>query len=268
MASIPWSGLLRVREVWGLILSRFLTDPIWWLYITWLPLYLYTARGFSLKKIGMFRVDALPSPLTPAVSAGGWASGFLISRGWTVSRARKTVIVAAALLMCAGIAAPHATDPFAALALIGVVLFGFQAWINNVQTAAERLVPGRSRGFGPRDWAAVGAGIGSMPLHAWSRMGCGPNPLLHADSGNRWIDAAGRDCGAVEVASKGVEMILILAALLLQDSREALGAEGFGSEGPEPVSRDDEREAPTIAARTSGATSPSIHHQRGDRGVA
>jgi ACS family hexuronate transporter-like MFS transporter len=49
-----WRRLLKYRQVWAIVLARFVTDPVWWLYITWLPLYLNRVRGFSLKQIGMF----------------------------------------------------------------------------------------------------------------------------------------------------------------------------------------------------------------------
>ncbi len=99
-----WRELLCYKQVWAIVLSRFLTDPIWWLYITWLPKYLADARGFSLTKIGLFAwvpfVAADAGSLT-----GGWMSGYLIGRGWSVDRARKAVILVAALLMPAGIVA-------------------------------------------------------------------------------------------------------------------------------------------------------------------
>jgi ACS family hexuronate transporter-like MFS transporter len=155
-----WSSLLRFREVWGIVGARFLTDPIWWLYITWLPLYLYHSRGFSLKQIGLFAW--MPYVAADAGSlAGGWASGYLIARGWSVARARKTAIVVSALLMCAGMAAPRVDSAMAALALIGVVLFGFQAWINNVQTLPSDLFPAE-RVASVAGMGGVGAGIGSM----------------------------------------------------------------------------------------------------------
>src|SRR5262249_56953752 len=95
---VAWLDLLGYRQTWAVVLSRFLTDPVWWLYVTWLPLYLYNARGFDLKKIGMFAW--LPFLTADAGSLlGGWLSGHLISRGWTVDRARKTVIVASAVFM-------------------------------------------------------------------------------------------------------------------------------------------------------------------------
>lgn len=155
-----WRDLLRHRQVWAIVLARFITDPIWWLYITWLPLYLYSARGFSLREIGLFAW--VPYVAADAGSLlGGWASGYLIGRGWSVNRARKTVILVAAMLMPAGILAAFARDPFTALLLIGLVLFGFQVWINNVQTLpsdffSERAVASVA-GLG-----GTGAGIGAM----------------------------------------------------------------------------------------------------------
>jgi ACS family hexuronate transporter-like MFS transporter len=155
-----WRELLRYRQVWAIVLARFLTDPIWWLYITWLPKYLTDARGFSLTKIGLFAW--VPFVAADAGSlAGGWMSGYLIGRGWSVDRARKAVILVAAMLMPAGIAAAFVSDPMTALALIGVVLFGFQVWINNVQTLPSDFFSDRAvasvAGLG-----GTGAGIGSM----------------------------------------------------------------------------------------------------------
>jgi ACS family hexuronate transporter-like MFS transporter len=159
-APLPWRELLRYRQVWAIILARFLTDPVWWLYISWLPKYLFDARGFSLVKIGLFAwvpyVAADVGSLT-----GGWVSGYLIARGWSVDRSRKVVILIAAMLMPAGIFAAFAQDAMVALALIGVVLFGFQVWINNVQTLPSDFFSDKAvasvAGLG-----GTGAGIGSI----------------------------------------------------------------------------------------------------------
>jgi MFS transporter, ACS family, hexuronate transporter len=155
-----WRDLLRHRQVWGIVVARFFTDPVWWLFITWLPLYLSQVRGFSLKEIGMFAW--VPFVAADAGSLlGGWLSGFLIARGWSVDRARKAVILGGALLMPAGVLAAFARDPMVALALIGVVLFAFQAWINNVQTMPSDFFPARAvasvAGLG-----GTAAGIGAM----------------------------------------------------------------------------------------------------------
>jgi ACS family hexuronate transporter-like MFS transporter len=159
-APLRWRDLLQYRQVWGIVVARFLADPVWWLYITWLPKYLADARGFSLTKIGLFAW--VPYVAADAGSLlGGWLSGFLIGRGWTVDHARKAVIAFAALLMPAGVFAAFVNNPFVALVLIGVVLFGFQVWMNNVQTMPSDFFPSRAvasvAGLG-----GTGAGIGSM----------------------------------------------------------------------------------------------------------
>jgi ACS family hexuronate transporter-like MFS transporter len=157
---VGWLELLRFRQTWAIILSRFFTDPVWWLYITWLPLYLYNARGFDLKKIGMFAW--LPFLTADAGSLlGGWFSGHLISRGYTADQARKFVIVAGALFMVAGIPAALTSSALVALAFISMVTFGFQCWINNVQTLPSDFFSQKAvaavAGLG-----GVGAGVGAI----------------------------------------------------------------------------------------------------------
>ncbi len=159
-AAPGWAGLLKYRQTWAIIAARFLVDPVWWLYITWLPLFLYKVHGFDLKQIGLFAW--VPYVAADAGSLfGGWLSGFLIGRGWTVNAARKAVIAFGALLMPAGIAAAFTPSSMAALALIGVVLFGFQVWINNVQTLPSDFYSSKAVGS-VAGLGGTGAGIGSM----------------------------------------------------------------------------------------------------------
>jgi MFS transporter, ACS family, hexuronate transporter len=157
---MSWRRLLEYRHTWSIVLARFLTDPVWWLYITWLPVYLYSVRGFDLKEIGLF--GWLPFVTADAGSLlGGFVSGRLIASGWSVDRARKSVIACAAFLMLAGIPAALTTDRMLALACIACVTFGFQAWINNVQTIPSDVFPGAAvasvAGLG-----GVGAGVGAI----------------------------------------------------------------------------------------------------------
>jgi ACS family hexuronate transporter-like MFS transporter len=158
--AVPWRHLLRYRQTWAIVLSRFLTDPVWWLYITWLPKYLSDVRGFSLKEIGMFAW--LPYVTADAGSlVGGWLSGHLIARGWTADRARKTIIAAGAVCMLAGVPAALSASAGWALAWIACVTFGFQTWINNVQTIPSDVFEERAvasvAGLG-----GVGAGLGAI----------------------------------------------------------------------------------------------------------
>jgi MFS transporter, ACS family, hexuronate transporter len=155
-----WVELLGHRQTWAVVMGRFITDPIWWLYIFWLPSYLQEARGFSLRQVGQ---SAWLPFLAAGIGAlgGGYASGALISRGWTVNRARKTVMIAGALLTSAGILAMRASDAHAALAWMSVVLFGFQVWINNLQTLPSDFFPNTAVGsvFGLGGAAAALASI-------------------------------------------------------------------------------------------------------------
>jgi ACS family hexuronate transporter-like MFS transporter len=157
---LRWRDAMRHREAWAIVLSRFCCDPVWWLYITWLPMYLYKAHGFSVQQIGAFAWLPFVAADAGALS-GGWMAGFLISRGWSVDRARKTVILAGALCMCSGMFAARAATAGEALLWIAIVLFGFQSWIGNVQTMPSDYFPqsavGAVTGMG-----GVGAGLGAI----------------------------------------------------------------------------------------------------------
>ena len=141
-----WSSLLRHRQSWGIILCRFFIDPIWWLFISWLPIYLVQAFGFDIKQIGLFG-------WVPYVGAaigslfGGWLSGSLIRRGWAVGRARKTaILLGAAVMVPALLLTIGAAEPLRAVLLIAVVLFGFQVAIGNIQTLPSDYFSGKSVG--------------------------------------------------------------------------------------------------------------------------
>jgi ACS family hexuronate transporter-like MFS transporter len=133
-------NLLKQRNVWGIVLGRSLTDPIWWFYVFWLPQYLSDARGFSLKQIAAFA-------WIPFVAAdignftGGLASGFLIKRGMPVVRARKWVCVVSTLPVLAGIPAATTHSPYWALALISFAVWGYASWSTMGLTFPSDLFP-------------------------------------------------------------------------------------------------------------------------------
>ncbi|WP_158821942.1 MFS transporter [Granulicella sp. S156] len=160
MVSPAWRDLLRNRHVQGIVLSRFLGDPVWWLYLVWLPLYLYSARGLSLKAIGL-------SAWIPYVFAdagallGGGFSGWLIHRGWKPMRARRFAILLATVLALAGMLVGGARSATQAIILISIVLFAFQFWVNNVQTLTSDLFPNHLVAS-ISGLAGTGAGLGAM----------------------------------------------------------------------------------------------------------
>ena len=155
-----WLQLLTYRQTWAIVMGRFITDPIWWLYIFWLPSYLQEARGFSLQQVGLSAWLPILAGGIGALS-GGYASGALISRGWSVDRARKAVMIFGAMLTPAGILAMRANDPYVALAWMAVVLFGFQVWVNNLQTLPSDFFPSSAVGsvFGLGGLAAAIASV-------------------------------------------------------------------------------------------------------------
>lgn len=156
----PWVKLLGYRQAWGFILAKFMTDPIWWMYLFWLPSYLEQARGFSMELVGL--TAGLPFLAADAGSiVGGWFSSHLLKRGASVNRARKTAMLICALSMPAGIAAVFAPSPWMALALISLSLAAHQGWSANVFTLASDMFPKRDVGSVVGLGGAAGA-VGGM----------------------------------------------------------------------------------------------------------
>jgi ACS family hexuronate transporter-like MFS transporter len=122
--------LLATREAWGCILARMLTDPISYFFIFWTPKYLQQERGFDLAAIG--RYSWIPF-VAAAIGnlAGGAVPGALIRRGWTLNRARKSVMLAASCLMpVCFLMITRVSNPALAVALISVAMFCHAAWAN------------------------------------------------------------------------------------------------------------------------------------------
>jgi len=159
-APVPWGVLLRRREAWGIMAARFLGDPIWWLYVNWMPLYLADARGFDLKQL---KATGWVPYVAAALGAlvGGWFSGFVLRRTGNVNFARKLAITLGTVAMLAGFATAFASSAPAAIACLSITLFGFQFWVGNVQTLASDYFPvgavGSIAGF-----AGTAAGLGAV----------------------------------------------------------------------------------------------------------
>jgi ACS family hexuronate transporter-like MFS transporter len=135
-----WGSLVRDSNVWGIVLGRALTDPIWWFYVLWLPQYLSDARGFSLARIALFA-------WIPFVAAdignftGGLIAGYCIRRGLSVVRTRKWVCGVSCIPILAGIPAAHAHNVYLALGLICIALWGYASWSTMGLTLPSDLFP-------------------------------------------------------------------------------------------------------------------------------
>ncbi|MGK6320028.1 MFS transporter [Sphingomonas sp. DT-204] len=139
-------GLLRFKQSWAIILSRFFLDPVWWLFVSWLPIYLSETFHFNVQQIGLFGWVPFVGAMLGSLG-GGWLSGALIRRGWPVLRARLVAItLGGAIMLPALLLTMTAASPLYAVLLIAVILFGFQIAINNIQTLPSDYFAGGAVG--------------------------------------------------------------------------------------------------------------------------
>jgi len=156
----PWIELIQHKQVWAIVLGRFFSDPVWWLYLNWLPLYLSRVHGLDLKTIAW----AAPVPfLVSDIGSllGGGSAAYLLGRGWSVNKTRKTLIVIGAACMAAGCGILTAGSVYSALAWMSIAAFGFQFWVNNVQTLPSDYFPPQSVGS-VAGMGGLGAGVGAL----------------------------------------------------------------------------------------------------------
>ena len=134
-----WSRLFTVRETWGLITAKFLSDAAWYFYLFWLPKYLYDARGFDVKAVGAFAW--MPSAAAGiGCLVGGGFSSYLVSRHLSLGAARKIALGLSAALMPFVILIPHVAVSWA-IVLFCVAYFGQQSWSTLVMVLPADLFP-------------------------------------------------------------------------------------------------------------------------------
>jgi ACS family hexuronate transporter-like MFS transporter len=134
-----WIDLLRLRESWGLMVAKFLSDAAWYFYLFWLPKYLYDARGFNIKGIG--RYAWIPSAAAGiGCLLGGWFSNYLVRREFTLGFARKLALGLSAAVMPFIILVPHVAVSWA-IVLFSLAYFGQQSWSTLVMVLPTDLFP-------------------------------------------------------------------------------------------------------------------------------
>ncbi len=139
---VPMRHLLRYREAWGIFLARSLSDPVWWFYLFWLPAYLVQERKLSFETLWLAAMLPYITSDLGSLTGGGLSSLF-IRKGWSVNRARKTVMVASALLMPAPLFVLQVRGPWAAVALICLATFAHSSWSTNLLVLPADLFPAR-----------------------------------------------------------------------------------------------------------------------------
>jgi MFS transporter, ACS family, hexuronate transporter len=155
-----WIDLLRYRETWGLLISRTVSDPVWWFYLFWLPKYLTESRGMTMKAMSaVIWIPYLASDIGSIL--GGWYSGFLVSRGWKILSARDRVLLLSALMMPLGILTVFTRSQAGALACMCLVLFAHMSWKTNLMTLTIDIFPKRVVGS-IAGIVALGSGLGAI----------------------------------------------------------------------------------------------------------
>jgi ACS family hexuronate transporter-like MFS transporter len=159
---VAWRTLLARRETWAVAAAKFLTDPIWWMYLFWLPDFLGKRYGLNLVSFGpplvaIYLMSDIGSVL------GGWASSRLLARGWTPNRARKTVMLACAIAVTPILGVQWVDRLWPAVLLIGIATAAHQAFSANLLTLPSDLFPRRAVGSAVGIAGTAGA-LGGMVM--------------------------------------------------------------------------------------------------------
>ncbi len=151
-AKMSWGSLLKYRQTWAFVAAKFLTDPVWWFFLIWLPDFFKKTRGLDIKHSWVHLVF-IYSLVTVLSIAGGWLTGYLARRGYSQSRARKTGMFIFSLAVLPILAVTQVGD-WSAVVLIGIAGAAHQAWSANLFTSVSDVFPKRA--------VASVVGIGGM----------------------------------------------------------------------------------------------------------
>ena len=139
---LRWFHLLGYRQVWSFVMAKFLTDPVWWFFLIWLPDYFKTTRNLDIKHSWPLLVT-IYGIITVLSIFGGWVTGHLTKSGWTVTRARKTGMFIFALCVLPIFFVTRVGD-WPAVLLIGLAGAAHQAWSANLYTTVSDMFPKRA----------------------------------------------------------------------------------------------------------------------------
>jgi ACS family hexuronate transporter-like MFS transporter len=140
---IKWVQLFGIRQTWVFVIGKFLTDPIWWFFLFWLPSYFASTFALDLKKPSLPLVIVYTATTVGSIG-GGYLSSWFIKRGWPIFKARKVAMLIFAFCVVPIIAAKYATNIWQAVALISLAAAAHQAWSANIFTTASDMFPKRA----------------------------------------------------------------------------------------------------------------------------
>ncbi len=163
---VPWMKLLKYRQTWAFVLGKFLTDPVWWFYVTWLGMYLKKNFDVNLKEIGLPLVLIFTMASVGSIG-GGWLSGFLIDRGMSVNKARRTTMLIFAALVVPVVVAANLSNMWLAVFIIGIAAASHQGWSANIFTTVSDMFPKKAVGS-VVGLGGLGGSVGGMLFMAAS----------------------------------------------------------------------------------------------------
>lgn len=141
--SISWGKILRYRQSWAFVLGKFLTDPVWWFYLFWVPSYFNTTYHLDIKKSAIY-VSAVYIASGLGSILGGYLSGYFIRRGMPLYKARKTAMFIFALCVIPVLLVQYTSSVWPAVGLISLAAAAHQAWSATIFTTASDMFPKRA----------------------------------------------------------------------------------------------------------------------------
>ena len=142
---IAWARLLPHRQTWAFAIGKFLTDPIWWVYLFWLPKFLNAKFGLNILQLGLPLIVIYVIADIGSIG-GGWLSSFLIRQGWTVNKSRKTTMLICAIAVIPIVFASITDNLWVSVILIGIAAAAHQGWSANIFTIASDMFPRQAVG--------------------------------------------------------------------------------------------------------------------------
>ncbi len=137
---LPWRKIISYKQTWGICLARFLTDPIWWFFLYWLPKFLNSNYHINLTNIGLPLIVIYVVSIGGSIF-GGWMSSFLINRGKNPVKARKQTILLMAFLVVPIFFTSFTTNVWLAVTLISMATFAHQGYAANIFTIVSDIFP-------------------------------------------------------------------------------------------------------------------------------
>lgn len=142
---IPWKRLFPHRQTWAFAIGKFLTDPIWWVYLFWIPDFLQRKHGLDLKTFGL-PIAVIYIIADVGSIGGGYISSKLIKRGWSINSARKTAMLICALAVVPIVIASVTSNLWLSVILIGIAAAAHQGWSANIFTLSSDMFPKQAVG--------------------------------------------------------------------------------------------------------------------------